>query len=62
MSVAIRDTPLQDRWPEYFRLQHSPQEHLPKERRLDKGMIQLQLHDPGMIVEFKDLYLKVLDD
>ena len=37
-------------------------EHLPKERRLDKGMIQLQLHDPGMIVEFKDLHLKVLDD
>lgn len=37
-------------------------EHLPPERRLKQGMIQLQLHDPGMIVEFKDLYLKVLDD
>jgi hypothetical protein len=36
-------------------------EHLPDEKRLKKGMIQLQLHDPGMIVEFKDLQLKVLD-
>ncbi len=35
-------------------------EHLPKEKRLDKGMIQLQLHDPGMIVQFKDLWIKVL--
>ena len=34
-------------------------EHLPEEKRLDKGMIQLQLHDPGMIVEFKDLRIKV---
>ena len=36
-------------------------EHLPQEKRLDKGMIQLQLHDPGMIVEYKDLKIKVLD-
>ena len=36
-------------------------EHLPQEQRLQKGMIQLQLHDPGMIVEFKDLCLKILD-
>lgn len=35
-------------------------EHLPAERRLDKGMIQLQLHDPGMIVQFKDIRLKIL--
>jgi len=35
-------------------------EHLPKAKRLKKGMIQLQLHDPGMIVHFKDLKLKVL--
>lgn len=35
-------------------------EHLPKEKRLRKGMIQLQLHDPGMIVQFKDLWIKVL--
>ena len=35
-------------------------EHLPKAKRLKKGMIQLQLHDPGMIVHFKDLMLKVL--
>ncbi len=35
-------------------------EHLPPERRLDKGMIQLQLHDPGMIVHFKDLRIKIL--
>ncbi len=37
-------------------------EHLPKERRLESGMIQLQLHDLGMIVHFKDLKLKTLDD
>ncbi|MEK6237071.1 MAG: DUF1080 domain-containing protein, partial [Planctomycetales bacterium] len=36
-------------------------EHLKPERRLDKGMIQLQLHDPGMIVHFKNLRIKVLD-
>jgi len=35
-------------------------EHLPKVKRLQSGMIQLQLHDPGMIVHFKDLQLKVL--
>lgn len=36
-------------------------EHLPMAKRLTKGMIQLQLHDPGMTVEFKELQLKVLD-
>ena len=36
-------------------------EHLPEDKRLKSGMIQLQLHDPGMIVMFKDLRLKVLD-
>lgn len=35
-------------------------EDLPIEKRLDKGMIQFQLHDPGMIVHFKDIRLKVL--
>ena len=35
-------------------------EHLEAKRRLHKGMIQLQLHDPGMIVEFKNLQLKIL--
>ena len=35
-------------------------EHLPRAKRLKSGMIQLQLHDPGMIVHFKDLQLKVL--
>ena len=35
-------------------------EHLPQAKRLKSGMIQLQLHDPGMIVHFKDLQLKVL--
>lgn len=35
-------------------------EHINKQRRLDKGMIQLQLHDPGMIVHFKDIQLKIL--
>ena len=35
-------------------------EHLPEEKRLDKGMLQLQLHDPEMIVEYRDLSIKVL--
>ena len=35
-------------------------ENLKKERRLHSGMIQLQLHDPGMIVHFKDLRIKIL--
>ena len=35
-------------------------EHLPEEKRLHSGMIQLQLHDPGMIVHYKDIRLKVL--
>ncbi len=35
-------------------------EHLKKEKRLESGMIQLQLHDPGMIVHFKDIRLKIL--
>lgn len=35
-------------------------EHLPPEKRLGAGMIQLQLHDPGMIVHFDDLRIKVI--
>ena len=35
-------------------------EHLPQAKRLDKGMILFQLHDPGMIVHFKDIRLKIL--
>lgn len=35
-------------------------EHLPQAKRLQSGMIQLQLHDPDMIVQFRDLQLKVL--
>lgn len=35
-------------------------EHLPEEKRLRKGAIQLQLHDPGMVVEFRDIRLKIL--
>lgn len=35
-------------------------EHLEEAKRLHKGMLQLQLHDPGMIVQFKELRLKVL--
>lgn len=35
-------------------------EHLPADKRLQRGMLQLQLHDPGMIVHFKDLRLKRL--
>lgn len=36
-------------------------EHLPHDKRLRRGMLQLQLHDPDMVVEFKDLFLKILD-
>jgi hypothetical protein len=35
-------------------------EHLETKRRLHKGMIQLQLHDPGMVVHFKNLRIKIL--
>ncbi len=35
-------------------------EHLPAERRLLCGMLQLQIHDPKMIVQFKDLRVKRL--
>lgn len=35
-------------------------EHLETKRRLHKGMIQLQLHDPGMVVHFKKLRIKIL--
>ena len=35
-------------------------EQLPLAKRLKSGMIQLQLHDPGMVVEFKKIKLKVL--
>ena len=35
-------------------------EYLPKPKRLKSGMIQLQLHDPGMVVQFKNIKLKVL--
>ncbi len=34
-------------------------EHLPIEKRLDRGMIQLQLHDPGMRVEFRNLRIRI---
>ncbi|MCP4772659.1 MAG: DUF1080 domain-containing protein [Planctomycetaceae bacterium] len=36
-------------------------EHLPSDKRLKRGMMQLQLHDSGMVVEFKNILLKVLD-
>lgn len=35
-------------------------EHLKPDRRLQKGMIQLQLHDPGMVVHFTDIRIKIL--
>jgi hypothetical protein len=35
-------------------------EHLPEGKCLKSGMIQFQLHDPGMIVHFKDVKLKTL--
>ncbi|NCF86838.1 MAG: DUF1080 domain-containing protein [Verrucomicrobiaceae bacterium] len=37
-------------------------EHLPESKRLESGMIQFQLHDPGMIVQFKDIQFKELLD
>ncbi len=35
-------------------------EHLPASKRLKTGEIQLQLHDPKMVVQFKDLQIKIL--
>lgn len=35
-------------------------EHLPTEKRLTAGMLQLQIHDPGMVVEFRDIKLRVV--
>lgn len=35
-------------------------DNLESTKRLHKGMIQLQLHDPGMIVQFKNLKIKVI--
>ena len=48
------------RGPEFREMILSITENLKKERRLHSGMIQLQLHDPGMVVKFKDLQIKVL--
>lgn len=36
-------------------------ENLPESKRLKSGMIQLQLHDPGMEVQFKDLSIRLFD-
>lgn len=35
-------------------------ENIEKEKRLDQGMITLQIHDPGMVVQFKDIRIKLL--
>ena len=35
-------------------------EHLETKRRLHRGMIQLQLHDPGMVVHFRKLRIKII--
>ena len=35
-------------------------ENLPREKRLGKGLITLQVHDPGMIVHFKNIRVKEL--
>lgn len=35
-------------------------EHLPIEKRLTKGFITLQIHDPGMVVEFKAIRVKTM--
>lgn len=34
-------------------------EHLPEKLRLKSGMIQLQLHDPGMVVHFRRLRIRI---
>lgn len=72
---GLRDEDIQDRdWNEahivakdnYFKFSINGKlaseftEHLPVERRLLKGMLQLQLHDPGMTVHFKDVRLRIL--
>jgi hypothetical protein len=36
-------------------------ERLPSQRRLQRGMLQLQIHDPKMIIQFKDLRIKRFD-
>lgn len=36
-------------------------EHLPEGKRLKQGMIQFQIHDPGMVVHFKDVQLRILE-
>lgn len=36
-------------------------ENLPLQQRLRRGRIQLQLHDPKMVVQFRKIYLKILD-
>lgn len=35
-------------------------EHLPERKRLASGLIQLQVHDPGMEVQFRDLQIRFL--
>jgi len=37
-------------------------ENLPRKKRLEKGLITLQVHDPGMVVQFRDIRIKVLAD
>lgn len=58
VHVIVRDNRFQ------FFLNNKPAsefiEHLPKDKRLNKGMIQLQLHDPGMVVHFKDIRIRIL--
>jgi len=34
-------------------------EHLPESKRHRRGLIQLQLHDPGMIVQFRELKIRI---
>lgn len=36
-------------------------EHLPASQRLSAGRIQLQIHDPDMVVEFRDIKIAVVD-
>ncbi|MCR9199463.1 MAG: DUF1080 domain-containing protein [Planctomycetaceae bacterium] len=49
---------------EYYlngRLSAAFTEHLPPGQRLSSGRIQLQIHDPGMLVEFRDIRITVFD-
>jgi hypothetical protein len=44
----------------FFGLASEVTENLPLENRLDKGLIALQVHDPGRVVRFRDIRINAL--